>query len=551
MEQQARRRGNAIRAAVTVATAAAMVGMLAPAAAADPLPGGLGPCLGSGCPSSWNDPNNGPIVGYDENINIYVGGDFLVREAAAEAEGKIVTLGRFDMDKRDGVSQIYNVGIVGVGSRVPPPDGSDYLSVGGTVTIADGERLLAEEGTHSGQVAHAGALTGVVNPTTAPRLDPDAVTPFTGLRPQLTEASRCYAYEGDEHRATTGDWERVGDTFTFTGDGTSAIQIFDVDMDLVSSTGGNAGFVFNGIPAGATVLVNVYGDARTVATFMGSLPNDGLRERLLWNFPDATDLTLTGPAQFQGSVLVGQQASTTTLSMSGTNGRFYTAGSLTHTSSGTSGGQEIHAYPFDGDLPTCGPDPTPTPTPTDPTPTPTPTDPTPTPTPTDPTPTPTPTDPTPTPTPTDPTPTPTPTDPTPTPTPTDPTPTPTDPTPTPTDPTPTPTDPTPTPTDPTPTPTDPTPTPTDPTPTPTDPTPTPTDPTPTPTDPTPGPTDSPTPGPTDTPTWKPTPSPSHPGQLPDTGSQGGEWILGSIAAVLVAAGGTVLVATRRARRRTY
>ncbi|MFJ7187307.1 choice-of-anchor A family protein [Streptomyces bacillaris] len=532
MEQQARRRGNAIRAAVTVATAAAMVGMLAPAAAADPLPGGLGPCLGSGCPSSWNDPNNGPIVGYDENINIYVGGDFLVREAAAEAEGKIVTLGRFDMDKRDGVSQIYNVGIVGVGSRVPPPDGSDYLSVGGTVTIADGERLLAEEGTHSGQVAHAGALTGVVNPTTAPRLDPDAVTPFTGLRPQLTEASRCYAYEGDEHRATTGDWERVGDTFTFTGDGTSAIQIFDVDMDLVSSTGGNAGFVFNGIPAGATVLVNVYGDARTVATFMGSLPNDGLRERLLWNFPDTTDLTLTGPAQFQGSVLVGQQASTTTLSMSGTNGRFYTAGSLTHTSSGTSGGQEIHAYPFDGDLPTCGPDPTPTPTPTDPTPTPTPTDPTPTPTPTDPTPTPTPTDPTPTPTPTDPTPTPTPTDPTPTPTPTDPTPTPT-------------------PTDPTPTPTDPTPTPTDPTPTPTDPTPTPTDPTPTPTDPTPGPTDSPTPGPTDTPTWKPTPSPSHPGQLPDTGSQGGEWILGSIAAVLVAAGGTVLVATRRARRRTY
>ncbi|RLV69510.1 cellulosome anchoring protein cohesin subunit [Streptomyces sp. CBMAI 2042] len=527
MEQQARRRGNAIRAAVTVATAAAMVGMLAPAAAADPLPGGLGPCLGSGCPDVWNEPNNGPIAGYDENINIYVGGDFLVREAAAEAEGKIVTLGQFDMDKRDGVSQVYNVGVVGVGSRVAPPNGSDYLTVGGDVTVAAGERLLAEEGTNSGRVAYAGSLTGTVNPLTAPRPDPEATAPFTGLRPQLTEASRCYAYEGDAHRATTGDWERVGDTFTFTGDGTSAIQIFDVDTNLVSETNGNAGFTFTGIPAGATVLVNVYGDARTVATFMGTLPNPGLRERLLWNFPDATDLTLTGPAQFQGSVLVGQPTSTTTLSMSGTNGRFYSAGSLTHTSSGASGGQEIHAYPFDGDLPTCGPDPTPTPTPTDPTPTPTPTDPTPTPT-------------DPTPTPTDPTPTPT----DPTPTPTDPTPTPTDPTPTPTDPTPTPTDPTPTPTDPTPTPTDPTPTPTDPTPTPTDPTPTPTDPTPTPTDPTPTPTDP-------TPTWKPSPSPSHPGELPDTGSRGGEWIIGSIAAALVAAGGTVLVATRRARRRTY
>ncbi|MFE3681240.1 choice-of-anchor A family protein [Streptomyces griseus] len=488
MEQKARRRGNAIRAAVTVATAAAMVGVLAPAAGADPLPGGLGPCLGSSCPPSWNDPNNGPVTNFDSNINVYVGGDFLVREAAAEAEGKVVTLGRFDMDKRDGVSQIYNVGIAGVGSRVPPPDGSDYLTAGGDVTIADGERLLAEEGTHSGRVAYAGDLTGTVEPATAPRFDEDAAAPYTGLRPQLTEASRCYAYDGDEHREATGTWVKTGDVMTFTGDGSSAIQIFDVDADLESEAGGNTGFVFNGIPEGATVLVNVYGSTRSVASFAGALPNEGLRENLLWNFPDATDLTMSGPAQFDGSVLVGQPTSTTVLSMSGTNGRFYTAGSLTHTSSGASGGQEIHAYPFDGDLPSCSPEPTPTPT-----------------------------------------------EPTPTPTPTEPTPTPTEPTPTPTEPTPTPTEPTPTPTEPTPTPTEPTPTPTEPTPTPTEPTPTPTEPTPSPTGHTPHPTHS----------------PSHPGELPDTGSRGGEWIIGSIAAALVAAGGTVLVATRRARRRTF
>ncbi|MFD5942125.1 choice-of-anchor A family protein [Streptomyces griseus] len=488
MEQKARRRGNAIRAAVTVATAAAMVGVLAPAAGADPLPGGLGPCLGSSCPPSWNDPNNGPVTNFDSNINVYVGGDFLVREAAAEAEGKVVTLGRFDMDKRDGVSQIYNVGIAGVGSRVPPPDGSDYLTAGGDVTIADGERLLAEEGTHSGRVAYAGDLTGTVEPATAPRFDEDAAAPYTGLRPQLTEASRCYAYDGDEHREATGTWVKTGDVMTFTGDDSSAIQIFDVDADLESEAGGNTGFVFNGIPEGATVLVNVYGSTRSVASFAGALPNEGLRENLLWNFPDATDLTMSGPAQFDGSVLVGQPTSTTVLSMSGTNGRFYTAGSLTHTSSGASGGQEIHAYPFDGDLPSCSPEPTPTPT-----------------------------------------------EPTPTPTPTEPTPTPTEPTPTPTEPTPTPTEPTPTPTEPTPTPTEPTPTPTEPTPTPTEPTPTPTEPTPSPTGHTPHPTHS----------------PSHPGELPDTGSRGGEWIIGSIAAALVAAGGTVLVATRRARRRTF
>ncbi|MFI8433254.1 choice-of-anchor A family protein [Streptomyces sp. NPDC079020] len=403
MGEQAYRHGRRIRAATTVATAVAMVGVFASAAAADPLPGGLGPCLGSDCPSTWNDPNNGPVTGFDSNISIYVGGDFLVREAAAEAEGKTVTLGVFDMDKRPGASQIYNVGVAGVGSRVPPPDGSDYLTVGGEVTIAPGERLLAEEGSHSGRVAHGSGLTGTVSPAGAPHFVRDATAPYEALRARLTGASHCYAYEGEAHRGATGTWRTTGDTTTFTGDGTSAIQIFDVDADLVSAAGGDTGFVFAGIPAGATVLVNVYGGTRRVGTLMDTLPDPGLREHLLWNFPDAIDLTLSGAGQFQGSVLAGRPTGTTTLTMSGTNGRFYTAGSLTHTSAGESGGQELHAYPFDGDLPACGTEPTPTPTPTEPTPTPT----EPTPTPTGPTPTPTEPTPTPTePTPTEPTPTP-------------------------------------------------------------------------------------------------------------------------------------------------
>lgn len=135
------------------------------------------------------------------------------------------------------------------------------------------------------------------------------------------------------------------------------------------------------------MLVNVYGTTRNISTYMGSLPQSGLREHLLWNFPDATAIGLKGTGQFQGSVLIGQQSSLATVAISGTNGRFYSAGSLTHTSEGESGGQELHAYPFEGDLPDCGEDPSPSPTPTDsptPTPTPTPTDsPTPTPTPTD------------------------------------------------------------------------------------------------------------------------------------------------------------------------
>ncbi|MCX4729563.1 choice-of-anchor A family protein [Streptomyces sp. NBC_01363] len=304
MANQARRRGKGIRAAVAMAAAAAMVGTMASIALADPLPGGLGPCLGSDCPTTWLDPNNEPVTHHDSNINILGGGDFLVREAAAE------------------------------------------------------------EGANHGVVKHAGNVSGTVIP--APLRDPAATEPYTALRDQLTAASHCYAYDDnqDHRRPATGTVVNAGSETVFTGDGTSPLQVFAVDPDLATVQGGQQGITFNAIPDGATVLVNVYGSTRSISTYMGSLPQAGLRERLLWNFPDATEVGLHGTGQFQGSVLIGQQSSTATLDMSGTNGRFYTAGSLTHTSAGQSGGQELHAYPFDGDLPTCGEEPTPTPTPT-------------------------------------------------------------------------------------------------------------------------------------------------------------------------------------------
>ncbi|WP_338496011.1 choice-of-anchor A family protein [Streptomyces sp. SJL17-4] len=409
-ERRRDRRRLAVIAASTVA-ATALVGVLAVNGWADPLPGGLGPCLPGNCPpSTYPDIGSGEVKYRDNNINIYVGGDMLVREAAAEAEGKVVVLGGFDMNKRAGASSVYNVGVAGVGSRVPPDNGTDFLTVGKNLTVATDQRLLAEEGKVSGVVRYGGTLSGTVAPPAVHKAD--AAAPYTALRDQLTDASHCYAYVNGASRTPTGTASNNNTETLFTGDGTSKLQVFNVDFDLESVGGGQQGIRFDGIPADATVLVNVLGAARTVDSYINQLP-DGLRERVLWNFPDATTVKFEGTAQFAGSVLIGNQASTTTITMPGMNGRFFTTGNLTHASETTGGGgQEIHAYPFNGDLPSCG-NTTPTPTPTDPTPTPT-----------------------------------------------DPTPTPTDPTPTPTDPTPTPTDPTPTPTDPTPTPTDPTPTPT-------------------------------------------------------------------------------------------
>ncbi|MGW4458600.1 choice-of-anchor A family protein [Streptomyces albidoflavus] len=332
------------RAALPLALAAALTVGLAPAAVAAPLPDDPGPCRGGDCPATGDGPAGNPLTAHDSDIDVYIGGNYLVREAAAGAGGRIVTLGNFDLDKRDGASPAYRVGLAAGGSAP--------LTVGANLTVAPGERLLAEEGTGSGGVRYGGSLDGTVLPDAVN--SPDAAAPYADIRGDLTDAGRCYAYTGDARRAVTGQALRDGSSTTFEGDGAAPLQIFSVDADLISrSDGGPTDISFTGIPDDATVLVNVYGDTRTLDSDAVTLPDPDQRRRLLWNFPDATALTLTGAAELEGSVLVGQPASVTTVSLSGVNGRFYTAGSLTHTSSDESGGQELHAYPFDGELPDC------------------------------------------------------------------------------------------------------------------------------------------------------------------------------------------------------
>lgn len=317
-----------------------------------PLPGGLGPCIpgdgpGEACPSFWPEPNNLAFTGRDQNINVFVGGDMLVRRGAAEAEGKVVVLGDFDMNKTSGV---YNVGIAGVGSRVPPPDNTDFLTTGGDITVAVNQRLLAD----GGRVRYAGTLSGTVTGTRVP--DPNAAEPYTRLRGALTTASTCYALPGGVPRTPTGRAVHSDQETVFTGDGSSALQVFNVDFDLSGPLGRQQTLRFAGIPENATVLVNVTGENPAVRVNNALLPA-GLRERLLWNFPNAETVTIAGSAQLGGSVLIGPQTSVADVSVIGMNGRFFTAGSVTHTSpTETTGlGAEFHAYPFDGDLPDCAP----------------------------------------------------------------------------------------------------------------------------------------------------------------------------------------------------
>ncbi|MFE6871126.1 SpaA isopeptide-forming pilin-related protein [Kitasatospora sp. NPDC057692] len=350
-----RRKAVALALPCTIVSALVPVLALGPGAvpaAAATLPGGLGPCVPGSCPDPFPPISNGPIAGRDNGINIFVGSDFLVRGRAAEAEGRIVVVHDFDQSKDVGASSIYNIGIVGAGSRVPPPDGADFLTTGDDVVVTAGQTLVAE----GGVVRYASTVTGNVTGTLVQ--DPNAIQPYAALRDQLATASDCYARVNGVPRTPTGVAVNAGFETLFTGDGVSALQVFNVDFDLAGPGGGQQGIAFANIPAGATILVNLTGAARTINTYSGDIadtdPLNAYRERLLWNFPDATTVNLVGTGQFQGSILVGEQTSQTTVTLPGVNGRVFVTGDLIHTSSPTGGGgQEFHAYPFDGSLPDC------------------------------------------------------------------------------------------------------------------------------------------------------------------------------------------------------
>ncbi|MEV7599165.1 choice-of-anchor A family protein [Kitasatospora sp. NPDC089797] len=406
-------RRRVVRIAVATAVAAVPLAAVLTVGSAAPLAPPLGACSGPDCPATWPEPNNGDFTGRDASINVFTGGNYTVNGRAAEAEGKIVTLGNLTVDKNGG--GIYNMGVVGVGSRVVPPNGSDFVTVGGNTDALSGNSILIggsdSHGPAFGNLRHAGAVDGTVtiDPTGQSIEDPNAAAPYQDVLTQIETVSACAATA-----TATGTVDVTGSEATFTGDGTSAKQVFNVSQNLASPSGGQIGLVFNNIPAGATVVVNMLGDSPLINTYTGTGAagdqTTDMRSKLMYNFPTATNAQILGSAQFQGSVLAGNPGGTMTIAQPGMNGRVYLAGNLIHTGTG---GYELHSYPFDGDLPDCRVTPSPSPSSSSPSASPTspsasPTSPSPTsPSPTSPSPTsPSPTSPSPTsPSPTSPSPT--------------------------------------------------------------------------------------------------------------------------------------------------
>ncbi|MEU2022590.1 collagen-binding domain-containing protein [Streptomyces sp. NPDC016469] len=222
--------------------------------------------------------------------------------------------------------------------------------------------------------------------------------------------------------------------------GTSAhITLTEGETNVLRLTGEQLNnlseITFDNQPNADTPFVVDVDTTGTDGTYVWHIPNlagvsGDQAPYMLWNFPDATDITIADGDSLEGTIYA-PRAHLTDLDPSNIEGsivvRELTAGPLNADGSSVNAG-EIHEFPFATDIDCDGTEPSPSPSPTgsteSPTPTPSPTDstesPTPTPSPTDstesPTPTPSPTGstegPTPTPSPTDSTesPTPTPTD---------------------------------------------------------------------------------------------------------------------------------------------
>nr|WSW68576.1 choice-of-anchor A family protein [Streptomyces sp. NBC_00995] len=179
---------------------------------------------------------------------------------------------------------------------------------------------------------------------------------------------RSYSDALADEPTTSGAQVRLdGNRLTLEG-GDSGRNVFSVTADQLEK----AKEVFIKVPAGATTIVNVSGQdydmaaAGTTGFFLSggqdfvlddksqSAAAGKVRAELLWNFPDATDITKNSQAAWPGSVLA-PRAHLELGTAAPVNGSVWVA------SLHGSGGAETHHFPFTGCLPGLPAEETPSP----------------------------------------------------------------------------------------------------------------------------------------------------------------------------------------------
>ncbi|MFD6055135.1 choice-of-anchor A family protein [Agromyces sp. NPDC060279] len=293
----------------------------------------------------------------DNNVSLYTGGDLILAGGVAEVEG-LVVVGR-DARVQPSPARRIDLGVVGVGSGVIPGGGGPALAVGRDLTVSRGSTLAVGGGPVQ--------VGGRMNPGY-----PDRAYAFSsGGRDGLgATAVADWAAFGERLRSTSAEYAALrptgsiswGENFEGTG---AAREVFSVSAaDLPNEID------FSGIAEDATVIVNVRGarvdwaptwiseDGRRVDVPDGTVNGFGrTAQRTIWNFVDATSVTLGGSSQILGSILVPGAAADpgrpTVDVTANTNGRLLSNGSIRL--AGTS--NEHHNYPFREKPFACDPDP--------------------------------------------------------------------------------------------------------------------------------------------------------------------------------------------------
>ncbi|MEL6605718.1 MAG: choice-of-anchor A family protein, partial [Cyanobacteria bacterium J06614_10] len=306
---------------------------------------GLSEATGPNAPETFPAISNTGIAGRDDSVSVLAGGDYTIT-AGAEAEGKIVVLGDFTVAAGSG---FFDLGRVGVGSNIVPNDGEDALVVGGDITVDDGFNV-GFEAVHN--VVYGGSLGGSAAITPSGTIDQDASLDLSNYGNDIAVLQQKSAYWKDLPARGTVENNGFG-TITLRGDSSGGLYVFNIDGNSLNP-GFGAVVNFVDMPLdGSTVIINVTGTTADLNIGDMSDPNGNsafsfdtdFAANILWNFPDATDVTLGGGAQFWGSVLVAQENSATVMAVPGHNGRFVTAGDLEQNRAGS----EFHNYEFDPD----------------------------------------------------------------------------------------------------------------------------------------------------------------------------------------------------------
>jgi len=345
--------------AATVGAAAALERGSSSAPAGAALPTTSSPPVGfrsESCPPDGGMPNPGHVPTFtDANVSVFVGRALTVTGDAAEAEGLIVVKGDARFDK----AGIFNVGRVGFGSGIFPPGGSVMLAIGGdglvtgrtTVDVGHG---VDDDSGYGGSVRGGGYLDlqGNVVTNGGDIMDElgaeDALRPFGAFDRTMTRESASLA-----SLAPTGVAERDGSGISFesTGPSVDGLQVFELDASEID---GATTFIFEeSIPDEAAIVVNVRGTgAISIAPLAVGYRGDRAdvydspifgeaASRILYNFTDTTNLTLSGGGNFMGSILAPSASADLTAS---TNGRLYLGGDLVTRGSGN----ELHNWPWVG-----------------------------------------------------------------------------------------------------------------------------------------------------------------------------------------------------------